>query len=462
MADLILDARVDTTEFTIAPWAPGQTNVVAPYRPATLAAGPTQTGWSGTVRLAPRTGGDGNWALADRELVALRGRMRGNRHRVRIPLPKAFAGRPPPEAASTALTSAVLRDGAARITVTPNAWGSWLPEAGSYFNIGDALYLIDSYEAGGVINALPGVIPLGLRRPRGIFPIPGGGSPAGVLRPSGMGQYRGSLYTTDLRGGDADLYWIDVASGTRREVRGGLTRARSLSTVFGNLYYNEAGGRSSTIRRFVIDLADPSRNTELTVITFTGLPGGTNNRIQGMAEWQAPDDDGPKLYAGIVNKLYRATMPPTDANQTLDWDTYWEEITGPTGFTTIAGLSAGPNPDDPLYILDRGGNTIWTWDGTQQREWATGTVGAQAGPNVVSLSNCYSIEWYRGNLYVGAAQVGTVAPGVHRVNWDTPTTARDISFVDPYVWARLEGGPAGPTGRHFPPTTFSWTEVPTQ
>ena len=89
-------------------------------------------------------------------------------------------------------------------------------------------------------------------------------------------------------------------------------------------------------------------------------------------------------------------------------------------------------------------------------------MGATAGSNVVQLSQCYSIEWYRGDLYVGATRVGTVRPSIHRVNWDTPATARDISFVDPFVWARLEGGPTGPVGRHFPPTTFSWTEAPTQ
>ena len=463
MADLTLQDRVAVTEFTIAPWAPSQSDVVLIHRPALTAAGPRQTGWHGTVQLAPRTGGDGNWSSSDREVVALRGRMRGNRHRVRLPLPSSFAGRPPPEAASTSLTSAVLRDGAVRITVAPNAWGAWIPEAGSYFNIGDALYFLDSYEAGGVLHALPGVVPLGLRRPRGISPIPGGGAPSGVTRSEGLGQFRGSLYEAGLKGGgDADLYWVDVATGTRREVLVGLNRARSLATAFGQLFYNSAGGRDSSLRYVSIDLADPSRNREVRSINFTGLPGGTANRIQGMAEWQGPDDDGPKLYAGILNGLYRSSSPPPLSVQSVDWDTYWERITGPTGFSNIAGLSAGPNPGDPLYILDRGLNAIYTWDGTEQREWATGTVGATAGANVVELSDCYAIEWYRGDLYVAATTKGTTSPALHRVNWDTPTTARDISFVDPFVWARLEGGPSGPVGRHFPPTTFSWTEVPTQ
>ena len=463
MADLLLNPLVlGVTEMTIEPWAPGQSDVIAPYRPASYAAGPSATGWRGTVGIAPRRGVSPTWEAADREFGALRGRMRGRKHRVKLPLPPHFASAPPPIAATTTLTRAQLdNDGSVRLYFTADSWGNWAPTDGSYFNVGEALYLLDSFTRGsGYLKAVPSVEPLGIRRPRGIFPIPGGGAPAGVTRAEGMGQFRGSLYTADLRsGGDSDLYWVDVATGTRREVLGGLNRARSLASYGGMLIYNSAGGRDSSLRYVSIDLADPRRNREIRSINFTGLPGGTSNRVQGLAEWQGPDDDGPKLYAGIDNGLYRAVSPPPLVTESLDWNTYWERITGPTGFSGIAAMSPGPNPGDPLYILDRVLNRIYTWDGVVQREWASGTVGATAGPNIVAISDCFSIEWYRGELYAGAAQKGTTGPAIHRINWDTPADATTITWVDPYVWARLDGGPVGNVGPHVPEATFNWTEV---
>ena len=466
MADLTLQDRVAVTEFTIAPWAPGQHNVDLIYRPALTAAGPTQTGWGGTVKLAPRTGGDGDWTTADRELVALRGRMRGNRHRLRLPLPPSFAGAPPPNGATATLVSARLHGETVAVTVTPSGWGSWTPTAGSYINIGDALYLIDEYVAGGVLRLVPGVIPLALRRPRGIIPTTGGGNPSN-LETRGMGQFRGSLYTADInpRGGGGSIYWVDVASGTRREVVDPANNVRSLGTAFGQLYGNVATRGGTAIVRVNVPLADPQRNSLVTVLEMTGLPPTrAQNRLRGMAEWQAPDDDGPKLYAATPTALYRSTRPLPPVRTTVAFTDFFEEVTVTTPFTTVTGMSAGPNPGDPLYILDSGVGTgkIITWDGTALADFAEGTVGATDGPNVLRLADCQALEWYRGDLYVGTDGRGTTEAALARINWDTPTTAADISFSDPFVWARLSGGPSGPVGRHFPPTTFTWTEVPTQ
>ena len=464
MADLTLPSRVDVTEFTIAPWAPGQSEVDLIYKPAMVAAGPAQTGWGGTVRLAPRTGGDGDWASADRELAALRGRMRGNRHRVRLPLPKDWAGEAPPNGATTALTRATVRGEAVDLTVTPSGWGAWTPTPGSYMNIGDALYLVDGYSAG-VITAVPGVEPLGLRRSRGIRPTPGGGNPSNVTT-RGLGQYRGSLYSADITStGSGSIYWIDIASGTRREAVTPANNMRSLGTAYGNLYANIATSAGTSLARVSLDLASPDRNfTRMqTVLTLTGLPTtGGGNRLRGLAEWQAPDDDGPKAYVAVGNTLYRSNSPFPTRSLTTAFTSFFTAVTGPTGFTRIEGLSAGPGPEDPLYILDAGANKIYTWDGTVQADFAEGTVGATEGPNVLRLSDCQAIEWYRGVLYVGSSGRGTTEATLARVNWDTPADALDFTWTDPFVWARLSGGPSGPRGRHFPPTTFSWTEVPTQ
>ena len=219
MADLTLPTNLGVTEMTIEPWAPGQSDVIAPYRPAIYDAGPSATGWQGTVGIAPRRGSASSYKEADRALGALRGRMRGRKHRVKLPLPPSFASEPPPDGATTAVTRARLdNDGSVLLTISPSGWGSWTPTDGTYFNVGEALYLLDANSTGtpNTIRAVPSVEPLGIRRPRGIFPIPGGGAPAGVQRAEGMGQFRGSLYTADLRGGgDADLFWVDVSTGTR-------------------------------------------------------------------------------------------------------------------------------------------------------------------------------------------------------------------------------------------------------
>ena len=215
------------------------------------------------------------------------------------------------------------------------------------------------------------------------------------------------------------------------------------------LIYNSASGRDSSLRYISIDLADPRRNREIRSINFTGLPGGTSNRAQGLAEWQGPDDDGPKLYAGIDNGLYRAVSPPPFTTTSLDWDTYWQRITGPTGFSGIAALSPGPNPGDPLYILDRVLNKIYTWDGVEQREWADNTVGATPGANIVAISDCYSIEWYRGELYVGATRKGTTGPR-HPPHQLGHASGRDDHHLDEPV--RVGASRRWPRGQHRPPS----------
>ena len=90
-------------------------------------------------------------------------------------------------------------------------------------------------------------------------------------------------------------------------------------------------------------------------------------------------------------------------------------------------------------------------------------MGATEGSNVLRLSDCRAIEWYRGVLYVGSDGRGTTEATLARVNWDTKLRQPLVfTWTDPFVWARLEGGPSGPVGGQFPPTTFSWTEVLTQ
>lgn len=458
MADLQLPSTVGVAELSIAPWSPGQEDVIAPYVPRTLAAGPVTTGWTGTVRLAPHRQVDQQ--AADRSMLALRGRMRGNRHRLRLPLTSAYRGAPPPDDMTATVLSARRTGETLELRVSYVNRGVWTPTPGSFCNVGERLYLIDTVGFGAALGLVPTAVPLAIRRPRGIWPTTGGAGPSNFTEDA-LGTFRGSVYEGGLSPGEGRIFWLDLSTGTRREVISGAGPVRSLARAFGNLYANETGsGTSSRISRVDLDLSDPIRNKLVPVWTFSDLSPRPPDRLSGMAEWQGPDDSGPKLYVGRGTTLYRSRTPVPPTLTATTFAAAFEQITGPTGFTSIDGLSPGPNPGDPLYILDAGANKIWTWDGTVQAEWADGTVGATAGPNVVSLNNCRALEWINGSLYVLHSTVGTRGYGVARVNVDTPSTAQSVEFAEPFVMARLSGGATtGPAGHHFPVTSFDWTEA---
>ena len=462
MADLTLPSGVRTTELSIAPWGPGQSDVVAPYGPRLYAGGPAATGWQGTVGLAPQNPA-GRPAL-DRAMLSLAGRLRGNRHRVRLPLPAAYRSDPPPANARASMTSARLVGENVVVTVAPANWGTWRPSDGSFVTVGDRLYNLVSSDDND-LTLTPGIVPLGYERPRGIYLTPGGAQPANAVLGRGMGVYRGSLYVAYQRTGSntTDLYWVDVATGTVRRVLESADLLNAIG-VYGGRLYAGLGFVAGTVRiaRVHIDLADPSRNRITTVLTLTGAPTAVGHRLRGLAEWTGPGDSGPKMYLGIEGSrnIFKSKAPPPDVPTTGAWADWFETVTGPTGFTTVQGLSPGPVPGDPLYVLDQGTGTVWTFDGTQT-DWSQGDrlAGVQAGGGSVSLYTCYAIEWYRGRLYVLMNDFAGTA-GLARVNFDVPETAASVELANPFVMARLSGSPVGPTGGgQFPTATFDWVEV---
>ena len=206
----------------------------------------------------------------------------------------------------------------------------------------------------------PVLYPWGFGGAKGIRPTNGGGNPSNVTT-RGLGQYRGSLYSADISStGSGSIYWIDVASGTRREVTTPANNMRSLGTAFGNMYANIATSAGTSLARVSVDLASPERNFARmrTVLELTGLPaGGAGNRLRGFAEWQAPDDDGPKAYVSVGNKLYRANSPFPDRLLRSPFTSFFDEVTlTPTAESgsVIEGLSAGPNPWRSLVHLGQG------------------------------------------------------------------------------------------------------------
>lgn len=455
MADIILPPGVGVTELTIAPWAPGQEDVISPYDPRIEAAGPAATGWTGSVVLAP----DPVDGSQDAAMLALRARLRGNRHRVRLPLSRAYRGSTPPDDLTATVTSARIVGDAVRVGVAYVNKGTWNPTDGSFINVGESLYLIDKVEADS-LDLIPHVEPLAIRRPRGIFPTPGGGAPAGTDG-RGLGTFRGSAYEGAGRSGANDglVYWVDLATGTRRlALEKGNQPVRALGTAFGYLYAGHGGGGTSAKITLVdIPYSDPLRNSFIDVWTFSDLGSGGSDRIRGLCEWQAPDDSGPKLYVGKDRFLFRSNEPPPLVPTETTFASAFTQVTGPTGFSRIGGLS--PGPDGKLWILDTNGNKIYTWDGVVQEEILSGTAGAETGPNVIQLNRCWALEWIDGSLYVLQRGQGTTGAGIARVNVDTPATAKNIEFANPFVWAKLLGGATtGPVGHHFPPTSFEWIE----
>lgn len=457
MADMILPSELGISQLTIADWAPGQENVVAPYDPTVLSAGPAATSWTGAVRLSARN--PHGLPSVDRNMLAFRARLRGNRHRVRLPLTKAYRGETPPEDASATATAARIDGDVVKVSFSANNFGAWTPTAGSFINVGERLYLLHAFEPA-FLDLIPAVVPLAIRRPRGIFPTPGGGAPAG-FDGRGLGMFRGSTYEGGgVSGANTGIvYWVDLATGTRRQVLDvGNRPIRSLGSAFGYMLAGFGGGGSEgTIRLVDLDLADPSRNRLVDLYDFTDLGSGGSDRLRGLVEWQGRDDSGPKLYVSKNNELWKSNAPPTLTLTPGTFASLFTRVTGPTGFSRIGGLSVGP--DGKLWVLDTGANKVYTWDGAVQEEVLSGTCGAEPGPNVIQLNNCWAIEWINGELYVLHRAVGTTGAGIARINIDTPATAVNIEFANPFVWALLSGNArTGPVGHQFPPTIFDWTE----
>ena len=468
MADLTLDPGIKLTELTIDNWGPGQSDVIAPYRPALEASGPAATGWQGTVGLKPVMA---NRFANDAKMLALKARLRGNRHRLRLALPRAYRGAtPPPSGARLFMTDAIVDAETLLVTYTPQNLGDWLPSPDSYCNIGDRLYFIDSVDGpNNRLRLLPPVVPLEEARKTGIHPTPGGGAPDTGLASNlqlgqGMGTFRGSLYEAYLGLDRSHVFWTNPLTGTRREVLVFPGNVDSMGSLGDSLYASirPVTGTSLVIQRLHIDLADSNRNRAETVLTLTSPPG---DRIAGMAQWSAPGSRDVHLYLAIRGEtsIYRSSQPLPARVETATFASYFTALSAPTVSTNVLGLSPGPRPGDPLFILDGGGNAIYTWNGVTRSTFASGEVGAPAGANVIRVTDCHSIEWYRGQLLVHNIPRGTTGAGLARVNYDVPAGVPRVRFATPFVMARLQVGPTvGPVGAQFPSTTFRWIEVPTQ
>ena len=471
MADFALPTTLVRTEFTIAPWAPGQADVVAPYRPALEPAGPLAVGWRGTIGLRPSD------PSTVRDMLSFQARLRGNRHRVRINLPDQYKSRPPPPAARarTFMNSATLDGDTLVVSYRSVRWDDvepWTPDEGSYCTLGDRLYMMDELDTtASTMRMIPAVLPLATVRGPGIQPTPGGGAPTtGIAPPNNTGEgitvFRGSLYESYFGQNNSQVFWTDPYTGTRRRVltmNGILVDA--LATVGGNLY--AAGRRSGDNNRYVyrlhLDLADPNRNSFDTILTLTAVPN--NQFIRGLSEWSVPGSRDVHIYCAVGNNasIFRSTQPFPDRATTSTFASRFTAVTGTTGFSNVSGLSPGPHRDDPLYILDRGLNRIYTWDGNTQETFAVAFVGAPGRANDIALAGCQGIEWFQGQMLVQNFVQGTTPGGLARVNYDVFGADTRIRFGDAFLWARLATGPSvGPVGSAFPTTTFDWVEVPKQ
>ena len=462
MADFELSSDIVVSELKVRPWAPGQEDVTLPYIAGSAPTGPVATGRTGTVTLGPVADGDASrQAAADRSMQAVQERMQGAYHRVKLLLPENFRStEAPPDNASATLTNARIVGNVCRVTLAQVNWASWQPDVESWLNIGDRAYMVVAVEPGH-LDLLPPVIPLGYRRPPGIWPIVGGGGVPG-FRDRGMGRGPNNtlLVGGALTGGEGRVYALDPVTGTRKLVIDGQRAIRSLGSAYNRVWVNTSiRPFSSRIEELDMALSDPERNQLVDRVVFSDLGPTGRDRLRGLCEWQGPDDDGPKMYFSRNNELYKLNAPPSLGLTTGTLAGLATRITGPTGFTRIQGLSGSPWG---LLVLDSGRNTLELWDGVTQTTWLRDTAGAVAGANVIEFADCLSVEYFDGQVLVGYTDVGTTAAGVARVNYDVPASALDVELAAPFMWARLSGGVAsGRTELDYPPTTFRFVEVAT-
>ena len=492
MADLELPDTLGIVEQTFRVWAPGQTNLTAPNRPALYSSGPKAFKLSGQVSInskASLTAGSSAqdaWHDADADLLSFLVQLRGNRHRVKLEFPVRYRMSPPADA-SAVLAQARESGDDVIATITPTDFGSWTPEPGRFISIGERAYLVVSVS-GNDLTLAPGALPLATVRPPGLRVTPGGEGrvvtfvpPSGTNRelviwlPAGFGAFRHSLYTAWHNDSDdrdepvrLAVYWIDIEEGRRGEVINAETEDvvyGSVGTAYGGMYAVGNLRTDSTkafISRLEISLADPEKNSVRQVVELTAAPG----KVTAMASWEGPADDSPRLYVGVAGKLYRSLKPldNVDAKLTEPWTTWFEEVPNTT-FTKVDGLSPGPRGDDSLYVLDTGSGFgfVYAWDGAVQEEYAS-AGGGNTDSDAPSLHRMRGVEWYRGVLYFLSESLGhadgTHTPSGLRVLNATPASALDVELHAPFVWARLSGNAAtGPTGSSVPATSFTWTEV---
>ena len=475
MADIALGDLV-VTSLSIEPWTPEQGALVAPYRPAEYPAGPDAAGWQGSVGLAPKTAGDPAMQDArDRELLALAGRTRGLRHRVRLPVSSHYLSSPPPADEQTDMTRAVLGEESVDVVYAAQNWGDWRPDVGSYLSIGDRLYLLDALDhADTTMTLIPGALPRAAYRPNGIFQVPGGAAPeTGLSRTlqsgDGLAVWRGSLYEAYFGPGRSHVYWTDPYTGSRREVL--VMQHVAVDSLFSAgdvLYASGRVGAARTIYRLDLPFADPARNSFEPVLTLTGVPSGGNQRITGLAEWSAPGSRDFHVYLAVNGDtaVYRLTAPLPGRDTTDTWANRTEAVAGLTTSGNVGGMSVGPFGDGRLYVLDAGANRIYTWDGLSRVEYARDYVFATASANGIRVTGCRSIEWFHGMLLVQNQPVGTTNAGLARIGVDPQANLGRIRFggtgrgKQPFLWVRLRPGPVGPVGAGFPGVTWSWVEAP--
>ena len=473
MADLVLDTgRVNVSMFSIDTWAPGQSDVVLPYVPALDAAGPRATGWSGPVRFASTVRDPGGLGASDEYRLDLDAEMRGNRHRLRLPLSGTRYARyaDAPGAATARVTSARLAAEACEVTITPADFGAWALKPKGWLNLGDRLYFVVSV-AGNTLMVLPRILPRAIARPRGLQAITGW--PAGA-QAFGLGQYRGALYASYyIQTLDSTrIYVVDPHTGRHRiaidRVAGAVGRqagGTGLGSAYGHMWATAgvrptsdgANDGSGYLYLCTLDSADPEKNQARLMLTLTGAGAHV---IHGVSQAQLTGDDDPKIYVGTTAGLYKLkagkVLPGVNSAEAVidSWDNWFELAQAVPG---LAGLSPPPTPGGPLYLVARG--EVKTWDGVTLETLYSGTLGSLQVP-APSLMRSRAIEWYNGEFLVQLLGGGGHAPsGIYRLNGSTDISA--IEFKAPYVMARLRGAAPVLRERKVPPNTYTWVEVPT-
>ena len=466
MADLTLDTgQLNVSAFGIDTWAPGQSDVVLPYAPALEAAGPRATGWTGTVRFASTSRATGGRPGSDRYRISLDARLRGNRHRLRVPLLDAKYRRysNAPDDATARVTSARLTEEACEASITPSNFGDFTFSPGGWINIGDRLYYVDAVT-GNTLSLLPRVLPRAIARARGMQALTGW--PTGG-QAFGLGQFRAALYASYYVSSiDATrIFWVDPHTGDHRiaveRVAGAVGRqagGTGLGSAYG-LMWATAGDRTvpeGYIYLVTLDSFDPNKNQGRRMLTLTGTNAHV---IHGVAQAQLAGDDDPKIYVGTTAGIYKLkegrVLPGVESGTpvTAAWNDWFDLA---VAVTNMRGLSPPPSPGGPLYISTR--NLIQTWDGTTLETAYTGTLGSLQSP-APDLNRSRAIEWFNGELLVQLIGGGSFAPsGIYRVNGDQDISA--IEFKNPFVMARLAGGPPTARERQLPGNTYTWIEVP--
>lgn len=457
MADLVLPPSVKVADLVFEDWAPAQSSVVAPVLAEEVVSGSAGFSFRGRVVLAPKAS-NGRFDRADKEFASFVRRLRGRRNRVKLPLPKMYlpSSPPPADAAATVGTGTRVIGESLLLALNVSNFGAWTLLPDDWINVGDRLYGVD-VVSGNNVTCTPGVLPVAASRPRGFQSV--GPSPVTTLTPYGLGVFEDSLFMSfyDSVRNVTDCYHVDPWTGDYTLVWEAEPGSTGLGTHNNRLW---GFGRSGPVQSAAVYVAEArlpriaDNGLEL-VLTLTGTGAG---RIEGMAEWIDPTDStpAPKLYVATATKLWVAKLPmpasPVSGNQA--WGDYFEEVADAGAFTSLAGLS--PGPDGKLWLLDTGPNrgTLYTWDGAEKVAVGSDRFGGPVGPRA-RQSQC--LEWFNGDLLFGF--VGNQNRGLWRLNLDTPTTAPKVELAAPFVMARLAPSGIGPGPLGVAPVTFDFTEA---